>query len=139
MVVLDTNVISELFRPSPSAQVLDWFHAEPKHLLYTTTVTMAEVFAGLEIMPTGRRRATLTRLANHVFERDFDGRILEFTDAAARAYAGIMARSRAQGRPMSSRDAMIASISLSRRAALATRNTRDFEGCGVRLVNPFRG
>jgi hypothetical protein len=137
MVVLDTNVISELFRPSPSAQVLDWFHAEPKHLLYTTTVTMAEVFAGLEIMPTGRRRATLTRLANHVFERDFDGRILDFTEDAARAYAGIMAR--AQGRPMSSMDAMIASITLSRRAALATRNTRDFEGCGVRLVNPFGG
>lgn len=137
MVVLDTNVISELFRPAPSAQVLDWFHSEPKHLLYTTTVTMAEVFAGLEIMPTGRRRANLTRLANHVFERDFDGRILDFTEDAARAYAALMARTRARGRPMSSMDAMIASIALSRRAALATRNTRDFEGCGLRLLNPF--
>ncbi len=139
MVVADTNVISELFRLAPSVQVLDWFHSEPKHLLYTTAVTMAEVFAGLESMPTGRRRTALTQVAENLFERDFAGRILGFDKAAARVYARILAAKRSAGRPMTSMDAMIAAIAVSNKATLATRNTRDFDGCGLRLVNPFGG
>ncbi len=93
MVVADTNVISELFRLAPSVQVLDWFHSEPKHLLYTTAVTMAEVFACLESMPTGRRRTALTQVAENLFERDFAGRILGFDKAAAVCTPGFWRRS----------------------------------------------
>lgn len=137
MVVVDTNVISELFRPSPSAQVLQWLHAQPQHLLHTTAATMAEVFAGLEAMPRGRRRENLTQLAEELFTRDFNGRTLSFDEVAARVYARILAGKRSMGRPMSVMDAMIAAIAMSRKATLATRNTRDFDGCGLRLVNPW--
>jgi toxin FitB len=139
MVILDTNVLSETLKPAPSPFVAAWFQATNRSSIYTTAITMAEVLYGVQVLPNGARKRALAAAALKIFEVEMTGRILDFTEDAARAYAGIMARSRAQGRPMSSMDAMIASISLSRRAALATRNTRDFEDCGVRLVNPFRG
>ncbi|MBE0657521.1 MAG: type II toxin-antitoxin system VapC family toxin [Bryobacteraceae bacterium] len=139
MVILDTNVLSETLKPAPSPSVAAWFQATSRSSIYTTAITMAEVLYGVEVLPNGARKRALAAAALNIFEVEMTGRILDFTEDAARAYAGIMARSRAQGRPMSSMDAMIASITLSRRGALATRNTRDFEGCGVRLVNPFRG
>ncbi len=137
MVILDTNVISELFRPAPSAKVLQWFHELPKPLMHTTAVTIAEVFSGLESMPVGRRRSDLTQEAENLFAGDFQRRILAFDEAAARAYARIAAGRRAMGRPIGGMDGMIAAIAASRRAALATRNTRDFDDCGLRLVNPW--
>ncbi len=137
MVVVDTNVISELFRPSPSVQVLQWFHSQPQSLMHTTAVTLADVFAGLESMPRGHRRTDLTQLAEELFARDFAGRILDFDESAARAYARILTARRSAGRPMSSMDAMIAAIAVSRKATLATRNTSDFEDCGLHLLNPW--
>lgn len=137
MVILDTNVLSESLKPAPSPSVAAWFQATSRSSIYTTSITMAEVLYGVELLPNGARKRALAAAALNIFEVEMTGRILDFTEDAARAYAGLMARTRAHGRPMSSMDAMIASIALSRRAALATRNTRDFEACGLRLLNPF--
>ncbi|MBA3975228.1 MAG: VapC toxin family PIN domain ribonuclease [Candidatus Solibacter sp.] len=139
MVILDTNVLSETLKPAPSPSVAAWFQATSRSSIYTTAITMAEVLYGVEVLPNGARKCALAAAALNIFEVEMTGRILEFTEDAARAYAGIVVKRRSQGRPMSSTDAMIASVALSRRAALATRNTCDFEGCGVRLVNPFLG
>ena len=137
MVVLDTNVLLESLRPFPSPSVVAWFQATSRSSIYTTSITMAEILYGIALLPEGGRKRVLTDAAGKIFEVDLADRILDFTEDAARAYARIMAARRAGGRPMSGLDAMIAAIALSRKASLATRNTRDFDGCGLRLVNPF--
>lgn len=138
MLVLDTNVISEIMKASPALQVLKWWAREQSGDLFTTTVTVAEVLYGIEALPKGKRRDSLRSEAEIMFTQDFAGRILPFDEKAARAFAAIAADRRAQGRPIADFDAQIAAIARSRRAALATRNTADFEGCGVRVVNPWR-
>ena len=137
MVILDTNVLSESFRPVPSPSVAAWFETTSRSSIYTTSITVAEVLYGIAVLPDGGRKRALMDTAVKIFEVDLADRILDFTEAAARAYARIMAGKRSMGRPMSSMDAMIAAIAVSHKAALATRNTRDFDGCGLRLVNPF--
>ena len=137
MVILDSNVLSETLKPAPSPSVAAWFQATNRSSIYTTAITMAEVLYGVEVLPNGDRKRALAAAALKIFEVEMTGRILDFTEDAARAYASILAKRRSQGRPMTYMDAMIASIALSRQAALATRNARAFEGCGVRLVNPF--
>ncbi|HNY41874.1 MAG TPA: type II toxin-antitoxin system VapC family toxin [Bryobacteraceae bacterium] len=139
MVILDTNVLLESLRPCPSPSVAAWFQATHRSSIYTTSITMAEVLCGIAVLPDGGRKRALMEAAVKIFEVDLADRVLDFTGDAARAYVRIMAARRAAGRPMSSMDAMIAAIAVSHKATLATRNTRDFEGCGVRLVNPFGG
>lgn len=137
MIVLDTNVLSEVLRPQPDETVLAWLAAQPAMALFTTSVTRAEVFYGLLLLPEGRRREQLQNAVTAVFAEDFGGRVLPFDDLAAGAYAHMAAARRSMGRPISQFDAMIGGIARSRGAALATRNTRDFEGCGIELVNPW--
>jgi predicted nucleic acid-binding protein len=137
VIVLDTNVVSELMKSAPAAAVANWIAERQAMTLYTTSVTQAEILHGILMLPSGRRRAALEAAAEAMFERDFGGRVLPFGGDAARAYAQIAVRRRRSGRPISSFDAQIAAIARAARAAVATRNVRDYEGCGVRVMNPW--
>ena len=138
MIVLDTNVVSELLRPAPVPQVEAWLAAQDGATIYFTTVGEAELRHGVAILPAGWRRSTLAEAIEGMLEEDFHDRILPFDRAAARAYAAIAAERRAAGRPISQFDCQIAAIARARDAAVATRNTADFEGCGVELIDPWR-
>ena len=137
MIVLDTNVISEAMLPVPDGQVRHWLSAQPSQRLFTTTVSLAEILYGLKILPLGKRRAGLSAIAETMFATLFAQRILVFDPLAAREFPAIAAGRRLRGRPISILDAQIAAIAKANSATLATRNTSDFEGCGVRLVNPW--
>lgn len=137
MIVVDTNAVSELMRPRPAQAVLAWFDAQPTAQLHVTTLTVAELLAGIALLARGKRRDALELAARQVIEHDFAGRCLAFDVAAAREYAAIVAgRSRA-GAPISAIDAQIAAIVRSRDGVLATRNGRDFVGCGIDVVDPW--
>jgi hypothetical protein len=140
MTILDTNVVSEAMQAEPSPVVLKWLSHKRKEdgELHVTTITVAELLYGVELLPQGKRRASLLVGSETMFGRVFAGRILSFDEEAARAFAKIAAGCRVQGRPIAEFDAQIAAIARSRGAILATRNTADFEGCGVRLVNPWQ-
>jgi hypothetical protein len=137
MIVLDTNVLSEAFKPSPSEAVLGWLGAQEPPSVFITTITQAELLYGVEMLPSGKRRLRLSAAIEQVFMEEFRERILPFDQDAARVFAKIVAGRDALERPISQFDAMIAAIARSRRAALATRNTSDFEHCGVRIINPW--
>jgi predicted nucleic acid-binding protein len=139
MIVLDTNVLSEVFRPLPSAEVTAWMAQQEPAGLFLTTITQAEILYGIEVLPAGRRRTKLADAVERVFAEDFRGRILPFDEAAAVVFPKIVAEREALGRPISQSDAMIAAIARSRHAVVATRNTTDFQHCGLRLVNPWTG
>jgi hypothetical protein len=138
MTIVDTNVLSELTRRSPSRQVMQWFAMQPPLELFTTTITQAEILYGVELLPKSKRRSALQRAVEAVFDEDFSGRILPFDSDAARAFPKIAAERRRLGRPITQLDAQIAAIALSRGAAVATRNTSDFEHCGVAVVDPWK-
>lgn len=137
MIVIDTNVVSEIVKPAPAPAVLTWFASQVPESLYTTTVTQAEILFGIELLPKGRRRNGLRDTIAVMFEQTFEGRVLPFDESAAYAFAMIAAGHRASGRTVSGMDSQIAAIALSRSASLATRNVKDFEDCGVELVNPW--
>jgi len=137
MIVLDTNVLSETMRSSPASLVLRWMAAQPALGLFTTTVTEAEILFGLALLAPGQRRAAFEQAVEAMFAEDFAGRVLPFDRAAAAAFAEIAAVRRLAGRPISQADAQIAAIARSRGAAVATRNVKDFEGCGVVVVDPW--
>ncbi len=138
MVVLDTNVISELSRERPDAAVAAWFLRQNPDELTTTAVCFAEVLYGLELLHRGRRRERLSEVSHAIFETALRGRRLPFDDEAARHYARLLAARRRRGAPMQPLDAQIAAIVLAAGASLATRNVPDFEGCGVALIDPWR-
>ena len=139
MILLDTNVLSELMSTNPSPAVLGWMSKQRfADILYISAVTLGEILYGIELLPAGKRREGLLHEAEAMFQEDFATRILPFDDAAARFFAKIAAARRLRGRPISDPDAQIASVARVHRATLATRNAADFEGCGVALVNPWR-
>ncbi len=137
MIVLDTNVLSEALKPSPSIAVIRWLAAQAPSAVFTTTITLAEILYGIEALPAGKRRTRLLVATEQMFAEQFEGHILPFDEDAARQFASLVASREAAGRPISQFDAMIAAISRLHRAAVATRNTADFEGCGIRIVNPW--
>jgi toxin FitB len=136
MIVLDTNVVSELMKESPNAAVWQWLHSNLGEDLYTSAITAAEIHHGIERMPAGRRRKQVRDAAGEVFALVED-EVLSFTAEAAMAYPVVMADRRRAGLPIASMDAQIAAICLVEEAALATRNTQDFAGTGVELINPW--
>lgn len=138
MIILDTNVLTELMRPKPSANVLRWMEKQPEMEVFTTSITEAEIFYGIEILPKGKRRELLTTLADAVFAEDFSGRVYGFDSEAARVFSKIMSSRRASGRPISQSDAQIAAIAKVARAKLATRDVENFEQCGIDVVNPWK-
>jgi len=139
MIILDTNVVSELMRPAPERTVLRWFSGQSAEDLHVTAVTVAEVLYGIELISSSRRRDVVRAGAEKMFGDVFADRILTFEDRAARAFSQIASSRRRQGKPMSEMDAQIAAIVRVHGATLATRNPYVFEGCGVRLVNPWEG
>ena len=138
MIVLDTNVLSEAFKPKPSEKVMRWLSAQESTNTFTTAITQAEVLYGIELLPAGKRQVRLSTAMQQMFAGEFDGRILPFDEDAVGAYAKIVAGRDSAGRSISQSDAMIAAIARSRRAALATRNTSDFEDCGIQVIDPWR-
>ncbi len=138
MIVLDTNVVSELMRHAPDAAVVTWVDACPPDDVFLTAVTAAELRYGAARLPDGRRRRELMELVGQLLTEDFEGRVLPFDDAAALHYAElVVARDRA-GRPISMADAQIAATCRRFDARLATRNFDDFAGTGVAVVDPWR-
>ena len=137
MIVLDTNVLSELMRSEPDAAVFAWVAAQPRAALYTTSVSKAEILYGIAVLPEGRRRQALAAAADAMFADDFEDRVLPFDEAAAVCYAGIVAARRREGRPIEAFDAQIAATALVAGAGLATRDTGDFAGCGLTVINPW--
>ncbi len=136
MIILDTNVVSEAMRPAPSAKVMEWLANQPVSELCTTAVTEAEVFSGIACMPEGRRRREFQTRAELMFEY-FDNGSLSFDSMSARYFATILAERQKHGKPIQPLDAQIAAIVRLHNATLATRNIRDFEDCGIRVVNPW--
>ena len=138
MIVLDTNVLSEIFKAHPDHVVMGWFSAQRQNELYVTSVTQAEMLFGLAILPKGQRRDSLEQAVRDVFAEDFAGRILPFDSEAAVAFASIASRLRRLGRPISQLDAQAAAIAHAHEASLATRNVTDFQNCGLSIVNPWQ-
>ena len=137
MIILDTNVLSELMRADPNENVLAWLDAQNMQDLQTTAITVAELFYGVARLPHGRRKSGLRGAIESMFEGELAGKVLPFNDHCARQCALLVAEREAQGRPISSANAQIAAICHSRDAALATRNGKDFEGTGVQVIDPW--
>jgi hypothetical protein len=138
VIILDTNVLSELMRPEPAESVVRWINAQVATSLYTTSVTQAEILHGISLLPRGKRRDAIAAAAGEMFERELDGRILPFGSDAAGPYAAIAVARRRAGRPISTFDAQIAAIARAHDAGLATRNVDDFDGCGVDVTDPWK-
>jgi predicted nucleic acid-binding protein len=136
VIVLDTNVASELMLPAPSATVTAWVRARSAAELYTTSITLAEILYGIERIPEGRRKDQLKAATAEVFSA-FSDHVLAFDAAAAEEYAGIVGERDRMGAPIDGFDAQIASICRARDVPLATRNVRDFRGTGIDVIDPW--
>jgi predicted nucleic acid-binding protein len=137
MIILDTNVLSELMRSEPSPRVLAWVARQPATELCTTSITEAEILYGIELLVKSKRRDGLLQAAEAMFAEDLAGRIFGFESDAARVFSEIAAHRGAVGRPISHADAQIAAIAKVLGAKLATRNGGDFEDCGLDVVDPW--
>lgn len=138
MIVLDTNVVSEIVRSDAHPNVLRWVASLPGHDACITAITLAELMAGIAVLPMGRRRSLLTEEVRAVVAPfRADERILAFDAAAASYYSSVVAARREAGRPIATADAQIAAICLAHDLTCATRNVRDFEGTGIRVLNPW--
>ncbi len=137
MIVLDTNVLSEILRPAPDRHVMTWLKGQPRASLFTTSITRGEILYGIRLLPEGRRRRDLWDAALAIFNEDLAEQVLTFDNESADAYAEIAAHRRVVGKPISQFDAMIAAMARSRGASLATRNAKDFDECGIAVVNPW--
>ena len=138
MIVVDTNVISELTRQAPAPEVVSWLDALAADEVATTAITAAELLYGIERLPDGHRKAELSAAVHGLLSDDFQGRVLAFDEQAASRYAEIVSRRERLGRPIGVADAQIAAIFRATGATLATRNTDDFEETGIDLINPWK-
>ena len=137
MIVLDTNVVSEMMRATPAPNVVAWLNDQEASLLFLTAVTVGEIRYGLRVLPQGKRRRFLEEGFERILTVAFPGRILAFDEAAAQRYGEIMGRRKEIGRPLATLDGQIASIAWSNGCSVATRNVQDFMECGVEVINPF--
>jgi hypothetical protein len=137
VIILDTNVLSELMRSDPDPSVFAWVDTQPESALWTTSVNKAEVVHGIALLPDGRRRTSLAIVAEQVFEEDLEGRVLPFDAAAADHFGNIVASRRGKGRPIQHFDALIAAIARGTGAQLATRDIDGFADCELTIINPW--
>ena len=137
MILLDTNIVSAVMSATPPDHVIRWLNNRETATLYVSTITIAEIGYGIWILPEGTRRHDLEARFHHFIAAGFDQRIVSFDESAARIYPQVMSRRRAIGRPISALDGQIASIARAGRLTVATRNVKDFEECGVEIVDPF--
>lgn len=135
--VLDTNVVSELMRPEPDANVLAWLNNQPADTLWLSSVVVSELLYGVARLPDGKRRAQLALAVQAMLAEDFAGCVLPFDLEGAVVYADLVAMRERQGQPIDVADAQIAAICLAHGATLITRNTKHFEGVGLTLTNPW--
>lgn len=137
MIVLDTNLVSELMLPKPHPDVVRWMDHQPSLSFWTTAITVYEIRFGLQSMPPGRKRSALLDFFESWLNNVIQERIIAFDHAAARFAADLAAAGKAAGRPRDARDAMIAGIVLANHATLATRNIRHFDDIAKSVVNPW--
>ena len=137
MIVLDTNVVSELARPEPDQRVLAWLASQSPETVYLTTINEAELRAGAMLLPSGRRRDRLSARLDRLLSWHFGSRILPFDTHAARAFAAVTAEARHRGRVVDPVDRQIAAIAYSVGFAVATRNVRHFDYCGLEVIDPW--
>ena len=137
MIVLDTNVLSALMRSSPDAVVVEWLDRQPADSVWLTSITVFEARFGLALLPKGRRRNGLERAFDRVLMEDLSSRVLTLDEMAAVTAAQIAADRQRAGRIVDLRDTLIAGIAQARRATIATRNTRHFEGLDIPVVDPW--
>lgn len=137
MIVVDTNVLSELMRPSPSQRVRGWLGEQRASDLFVTAISIAEILYGIERLADGKRKERFADLARELFT-EFEDQVLAFDQRAASVYASIVTFREALGAPINGFDAQIAAICATHNAALATRNTKDFENLDIPLIDPWR-
>jgi toxin FitB len=137
MIILDTNVISEIMRPQPSAKVLAWLDAQHVQTLCTTSITWCELTLGLADMPDGKRKEGLKITLDAIHERMLKGRIWAFDEAAAALFGPLMIKTQRQGQGTSMADGQIAAIAQERRMPVATRDTAPFLAAGLKVINPW--
>jgi predicted nucleic acid-binding protein len=137
MILLDTNVISEIMRPRPDSRVAAWIQSLPRKEFWTSSVVVAELLSGIESMPSGRRQKGLREAFEAMLTEDFHGQILSFDLAAARHFGQILSARQRLGRPINEMDAQIAATARVHGAAVATRNIKDFLACELALINPW--
>ncbi len=137
MIILDTNVVSELTAFEPAQSVVAWFARQIETDLYITSVNEAELLAGSERLPAGRRRSALVAANERIINEVLGGRVLFFDRGAARMYAVVLAERERIGRPISELDCMIAAIARANDAVVATRDLYGFDNCGVEVINPW--
>ncbi len=137
MIILDTNVVSEPLKPNPDTAVLRWLDRQGPATLYLTTISQAELLAGVQALPAGKRRTELQKVLNSALLSLFSNRILAFGERSAEAYAHVVTAANAAGNPIDFADAAIGAISIEHNFTLATRNARDFKGTSVKLLNPW--
>ncbi|RMI29937.1 type II toxin-antitoxin system VapC family toxin [Nocardia stercoris] len=137
MIILDTNVLSELVKREPAESVVRWLDSMPAREICTTSITAAELWFGVRRLPSGRRKVLLAAGIDDMLYRDLQGRIEPFDTVAAGHYADIVCDAMRSGRTVSAADAEIAAICIARRAELATRNVKDFADTGVEIINPW--
>jgi toxin FitB len=137
MFLLDTNILSAVMGTRLVPKVASWMEEQPPDLLFTAAVCQAEILSGITVLPKGRRREAPEIAALAMFREDFAGRILPFDTEAAVIYADLFVQRRSAGRPAATADLMIASIARAHGASVVTRDTGDFEGCGLSLINPW--
>lgn len=138
MILLDTNVISEQFRAAPDKTAIDWLNAQPLETLYLASMTVAELRAGIALMPAGKRRQNLESSIEHQLLPLFAGRVLPFDMACTRTYAHVLAAARKAGSGIETADALIAAVALDGGFSVATRDESPFLAAGVAVVNPWR-
>jgi len=138
MILLDTNIISEMMKNYPSPGVIAWLDQQDVTQLFVTTITIAEISYGINALPEGNRRRILEEAFDRAINDAFKHRLLSFDETAAHVYGKIMSKRKALGKPLNILDGQIASITLAHKASLATRNVSDFIDCGLNLINPFK-
>jgi toxin FitB len=139
MIILDTNVLSALMRSKSEPAVVAWLNAQSSQSIWTTAVSLFEIEFGLATMPSGKKHNLLKAAFEAVVKQDLNGRVLNFDSAAAEQAAGIASKLQAAGRRGEIRDLMIGGITAAQNATLATRNTKDFVGAGILLLDPWQG
>lgn len=137
MIVLDTNVVSELMRKDAATEVVAWVDRHPGDQVFVTAVTAAELLYGVTRLPDGRRKRSLAAKVRALINEDFEDQVLPFSSDAAHRYAEIVASRERSGKPISMADAQIAAICRQHDLSLGTRNTKDFADTGIRVFNPW--
>lgn len=137
MIILDTNIISEMMKPYPSDNLISWLDQEDVSKLYITTITIAEISYGINALPEGNKKVLIAEAFSRTIMSGFELRIYPFDESSAYLYGKIMADRKKKGRPLSIPDGQISAIALSRNCTVATRNVNDFVNSGIDIVNPF--